>query len=79
MSKKNIKILYDKESEVLLLEMKRVKSADSDIQDNMVVDYDEKGDIVRINLYDFSFASFRSAESAFRSFARDSGAALSVR
>lgn len=78
MNKKNIKISYDKEGEVLSLEMKRVKSVDSDIQENMVVDYDKKGEIVRINLYDFSFSSFRSAQPALRRFAHDSGAALAV-
>lgn len=40
--KKNIKILYDKESKVLSVEMKRVKSVDSDIHENVVIDYDKR-------------------------------------
>ena len=77
MSKKNIKISYDKGSRVLSVEIGRGKSVDSDIQDNVVLDYDKKGKIVRINLYDFNFDEFRSQRSALKQFSR--GLALSPR
>ena len=71
MNKKNIKISYDKNGQVLSLELGREKSVDSDIQDNVVLDYDKKGKIVRINLYDFSFEQFRSKRSALKKFSRE--------
>jgi len=53
------KISYDLESKVLSIQIKAGKSVDSDIQGNLVVDYDEKGNILRINFYDFNFSRFR--------------------
>lgn len=69
MSKKNLKILYDRGSKVLSVEIGGKKSVDSDIQGNIVVDYDKDGKIVRINLYDFSFDAFRENRKAINSFA----------
>ncbi len=70
MSKKNIRIIYDKRSRVLSVEIGKGKSVDSDIQDNVVLDYDKGGKIVRINLYDFSFNQFRSQRSVLKQFTR---------
>jgi uncharacterized protein YuzE len=53
------KISYDKESEVLSIELKKGKSVDSDIQNNAVVDYDKENNILRINFYDFDSSSFK--------------------
>jgi len=52
------KISYDKESRVLSLEFKKAKSVDSDVRGNIIIDYNEKGQIVRIDVYDFSFDDF---------------------
>ena len=71
MSKKNIKISYDKNSQVLSLKIGKGKSVDSDLQDNVVLDYDKKGKIVRINLYDFSFDQFRSKRSVLKKLSRN--------
>lgn len=79
MNRNKLKIYYNKESGVLSIEMKRVKSVDSNIQRNVVIDYDRKGDIVRINLYQFSFAAFRRARKFIRNFARSSRQPLIVR
>jgi len=68
---KNIKISYDKDSKVLVLEMKRAKSADSEIKDNVIIDYDKKGKVVRVNIYDFSFNNFRESSNELRDFARN--------
>ena len=70
MSKKNIKISYDKNSRVIIVEIGKKKSVDSDIQGNMVLDHDKKGEIVRINLYDFSFDEFRSQRSVLKQFSQ---------
>lgn len=68
MNKKNPKISYNKESEVLSIEIKQEKSVDSDINGNIVIDYNKKGEAVRVNLYNFSFASFRENTKTFRNF-----------
>ena len=69
MSKPKIKILYDKESKVLSVKMKKAKSVDSDIHGNVVVDYDKKGNAVRVNFYDFDFGAFKSGRKALSDFA----------
>lgn len=72
MNNKNLKISYDKESGVLSLQVKKGKSADSDIQKNIVIDYDKRGEIIRINLYNFSFDSFQNNLTALKQFASSS-------
>ena len=71
MKKSNPKISYDKESSVLSIEMKRAKSIDSDLQGNVVIDYDKKGDVVRVNLYNFSFTEFRDNLKTLKNFAQN--------
>ena len=78
MKKKSPKISYDKESQVLSIEVNRKKSVDSDIQDNVVIDYGKNGEIVRINLYNFSFDSFRNHLKEFRKFAQGYGETVGV-
>lgn len=69
MNKQNIKIAYDKESKVLSVEIKKAKSVDSDIHGNVVVDYDKKGNAVRVNFYDFNFNAFKAGRKALSNFA----------
>lgn len=57
--KKKQKIEYDKKSKVLSIEMRKGKSIDSDIYDNLVVDYDKAGNVVRVNLYGIDFSAFK--------------------
>ena len=57
--KKNRKIEYDKESKVLSIEMRKGKSSDSDIHDNLVIDYDRGGRVMRVNLYGIDFSAFK--------------------
>lgn len=75
-NKKNIKIIYNKEDGVLSMEIGKGKSVDSDIHGNVVLDYDNKGKIIRINLYDFAFDTFRENQKALREFSRQFGTAL---
>lgn len=79
MSKKMPKISYDKESEVMLIEMKKGKSVDSDIHGNIVIDYDKKGDAMRVNFYSFNFDSFKNGLKAIKEFSKRSEVALSVK
>lgn len=71
MKKKYLKLNYDRGNKVFSVEVKKIKSVDSDIYDNIVIDYDKNGGIVRINLYDFSFEEFKENRSDLKSFAKD--------
>lgn len=62
------KIEYDKGSEAMSVILADKKSVDSDIQGNVVIDYDKKGDIVKVNFYNFSFDVFRKHKVQFNSF-----------
>ncbi|MDP2669104.1 MAG: DUF2283 domain-containing protein [bacterium] len=77
--KNNPKISYDKESKVLSVEVEKTKSADSDINGNVVVDYDKNGKISRINFYEFNFDNFKSNLKALKDFSRNRETALSVK
>ena len=79
MNKNNQKIIYDKESRVLSIEVKKAKSVDSDISGNAVIDYDAEGGVVRINLYNFSFDGFRSGIKSLKMFAQNSGIPFQAR
>ena len=57
--KKKQKIEYDKESKVLSIEMRKGKSNDSDVYDNLVIDYDKAGNVIRVNLYGIDFSAFK--------------------
>jgi len=65
------KISYDKESKVLSVEVEKAKSVDSDIQRNIVIDYDKKGNIVRVNFYNFDLSAFSNGQRAFKKFSKD--------
>lgn len=79
MSKIKSKISYDKESQVLSLEVQKAKSVDSDIQNNVVIDYDKNGKVVRINIYAFNFDNFKNGAKALRSFAKVADVLVSVK
>lgn len=68
--KNNIKILYDKASGVFSMDFGKTKSSDSDINGNVVIDYDKNGKIVRLNVYDFSFDDFENGKKALKEFSR---------
>lgn len=79
MSKSKPKILYDKESKVLSIEVEKVKSVDSDISGNVVIDYDKNGKIARVNFYEFNFNDFKVGLKTIKDFAKKSDIALSVK
>lgn len=79
MKKIHPKISYDKESRVLSIEVQKSRSVDSDIHGNVVIDYDKRGNIVRISFYHFDFSSFNNGQKAIRKFIGDYRAVLSSR
>lgn len=79
MKKRSPKISYDKESKVLSIEVEKTKSVDSDISGNVVVDYDKKGKIAKINFYEFNFDNFKSNIKALKDFSKNSETALAIK
>ena len=79
MKKQTPKISYDKESQVMSVELDKTKSIDSDIHGNVVIDYDKRGKAVRVNFYEFNFDAFKNGLKALKEFARRSEAVLSVK
>ena len=51
----------------------------SDIQGDVVIDYDKKSKIARINLYNFSFDNFRENQKAPKLFSKNSEVQLATR
>ena len=72
MKKFTPQILYEKESGVLSIDLKKAKSADSDIFGNVVVDYDKDGAAVRVNIYDFNFSDFKKGAGPLKQFSQHS-------
>lgn len=71
--------IYDKESEVLSIEVGKAKSVDSDVSGNLVIDYDKSGKVVRVNVYHFSFDAFRNGIKVLKQFANSSRARVVAR
>jgi len=73
--KNNIpKISYDSESEVLSIEVRKGKDVDSDVQGNLVLDYDSKGRVVRVNLYQIDFDAFHKHKNDIKHFTQSASA-----
>ncbi|MDI6883087.1 MAG: DUF2283 domain-containing protein [Patescibacteria group bacterium] len=53
------KIKFDKETKTFSIRFSRKKSVDSHIQDNVVIDFDEKGNVVNIEIMNFSLGEFK--------------------
>jgi uncharacterized protein YuzE len=51
-------IKYDKESNILSIRFSKKKSADSEVKGNVVIDYDENGKIVAIEIMKISLDEF---------------------
>lgn len=79
MKNKNFKISYDRDSKVFSIEMKKVKSVDSDISNNVVIDYDKNGDVVRVNFYDLDFNAFKDNLRTLKTITRNFNAPLLVK
>lgn len=49
-----LRIEYDPEARILSIRFTKKKSVDSDIKDNVVLDYDEKGHLVNLDIMEFN-------------------------
>lgn len=79
MKNKNIKISFDKDARVLSLRLGKFRSSDSDIQNNVVIDYDKKGKVARIDIHDFSFEDFRENKEKLQNFALNNKTSVLVK
>jgi uncharacterized protein YuzE len=52
------KISYDKDSHIISIRFKNKKSVDSDVQDNIVIDYDQEGAIINLDIMGVSMDEF---------------------
>jgi len=52
------KIKYDKKLNILSIRLSKKKSVDSEIKDNIIIDYDENGEIVNIEIMKISLGEF---------------------
>jgi len=55
-------IKYDSKINILSIRFSRKKSVDSDVKDNVVIDYDEKGNIVNIEIMKVNLQEFSKTE-----------------
>lgn len=51
-------IKYDRKSNILSIRLSKKKSVDSEVKENIVIDYDEKGEIVNIDIMKISLKEF---------------------
>lgn len=49
------KITYDPEVKILSIRLKNTRSTDSVLEDNCVIDFDDKGDITNIEIMEIDF------------------------
>ncbi len=52
-------ITYDPDAQVLNIKLKETKVSDSDMVDNCVLDYDDKGEIINIEITEISPSSIK--------------------
>jgi uncharacterized protein YuzE len=52
------KIKYDPKSNILSIRLSKKKSVDSEIKGNIVIDYDENGEIVNIEIMKINLEEF---------------------
>jgi len=51
-------IKYDSKVNILSIRFSQKKSVDSEVKDNVVIDYDEKGDIVNLEIMKVNLGEF---------------------
>lgn len=56
------KINYDPEVKILSIRLLNKKSVDSDIKDNVVLDYDESGNLVNIDIMELNLEDLLNAK-----------------
>lgn len=53
------KVIYNKQEEILSIKLSDAPSVDSEIRDNVVIDYDPKGEITNIDIMSFDIKDFK--------------------
>lgn len=56
---------YDRDTHILSIRFSKKKSIDSDIQDNVVIDYDKEGKVVNIDIMETSLSDFQKVEPVY--------------
>ena len=62
---KNPQLQYDGESKILSIRLRRNKSVDSDTEGNIVLDYDQDGNLVNIDIMHINLNNFGPSRSFF--------------
>jgi len=62
------KIYYDKEAKIITIKISGKKSVDSDIQKNIVTDYDKDGNITKIEIMSVNLNEFERDKSYLENF-----------
>ena len=57
-------IKYDSKVNILSIRFSKKKSVDSDIKDNVVIDYDQDGNIVNLEIMKINLAEFIKSKTA---------------
>jgi uncharacterized protein YuzE len=63
------KITYDPEVKILSIRLQKTKSVDSELKENVVLDYDKKGRLVNIEIMDVNLEELMNVE-AFQAIVR---------
>lgn len=58
-------IKYDEKSNILSIRLSKKKSVDSEVQGNIVIDYDEDGKIVNIEIMKINLDEFTRIKNTF--------------
>ncbi|MBW6441235.1 DUF2283 domain-containing protein [Patescibacteria group bacterium] len=62
------KINYDQEAGILSIKISNKKSVDSDVQKNIVIDYDKDGDVAKIDIMNVNLNDFKKEKNCLESF-----------
>ncbi len=59
------KLAFDEETRTMSIRFSKKKSVDSDIQDNVVIDFDKDGNIVNLDILDVKLSDFKKIEPVY--------------
>ena len=62
------KINYDQEAEILSIKISNKKSVDSDMQKNIVIDYDKDGNVAKIEIMNVNLNEFEREKNYLENF-----------
>ncbi|MCK5475973.1 MAG: DUF2283 domain-containing protein [Candidatus Pacebacteria bacterium] len=65
------KIDYDQETNIMTIKISSKKSVDSDMQKNIVVDYDKDGNIAKIEIMNIDLSEFEKKEMKLKNYVKN--------